>query len=198
MKFLAFLIGPRFFELFKHGKETEQIIARKDDRLLEHSTIELERYFNKPPQQLPRQNAFSLALTLMLFLLTFALNLLTLLHVLPALSPPVRASAFFLPSILFIISNLSASYLISRGYNSGLRVYYSVYNGLFIVTIVQLINAALSWDTRHVLLMLIALAFILLSRSLINSASFIVFVLYCRTQRIASLARRLRLKSRKT
>lgn len=198
MKLLTFLIGPRFFELFLHGKETEQVIARKDDQLLQHSTIELERYFDKPPQQLPRQNAFSLAWVLLLFILTFALNLLTLLHVLPSLSPPARAAAFFLPSIVFIISNLTASYLISRGFNSGLAIYSLVYNGLFVATILQLINVALSWDTRHVILMLISLAFILSCRSLINGGSFIVFVLYCRTQRITSIARSLRLKSRNT
>jgi len=192
MNFFAFLIGSGFCELYQHGKETEQLIAQKDDQLLQHSTIELERYFDKPPQQLQCQNAFSLAWTLLLFLLTFALNLLTLLHILPALSPPARAAAFFLPSIVFIISILSASYLISRGFNRGLAIYSLVYNGLFIATILQLVNAVLTSDTGHVLLMLVALTFILSCRSLINGVSFIVFILYCRTQRVANLARSLR------
>jgi len=97
MKIRIFLTGMRFWELFQHGKKIEQVIARKDCQLLQHSTIELERYFDKPPQQLPHQNAFSLALTLLLFLLTFALNLLTLLHVIPALS--TSQSKRFLPAL---------------------------------------------------------------------------------------------------
>jgi hypothetical protein len=43
----------------------EQVIARGDNSLLQHSTPELERWFDKPPSELPRQNGFPLAFVLL-------------------------------------------------------------------------------------------------------------------------------------
>ncbi|MCU5773714.1 hypothetical protein N5923_12890 [Erwiniaceae bacterium BAC15a-03b] len=192
MQLLAFLAGSRFYKLLQHGRETEQIIARNDDSLLQHSTIELERYFDNPPAQLPRQNAFSLALALLCFLVVFVLNLLMLLHILPDQQPQVRALCFFLPSILFLISILSASYQTSRGYLRGLNLFFALHGLLFIATIAQLMLAMLAGDSRHAVMMVVALAAALLCRRLINSQSFILFVLWCRSQRIASLAREIR------
>ncbi|MBP2169606.1 hypothetical protein J2125_002798 [Erwinia toletana] len=196
MQLLTLIAGSRFFKLLQHGRETEQIIARKDGSLLQHSTIELERYFANPPAQLPRQNAFSLALALLCFLVVFVLNLLMLLHILPDQQPQVRALCFFLPSILFLISILSASYLTSRGYLHGLKLFFALHSLLFTATIVQLMLALLADNSRHAVMMLVALAATLFCRRLINSQSFILFVLWCRSQRISSLARSIRSKSR--
>jgi hypothetical protein len=98
----------------------EQVIARGDNSLLQHSTPELERWFDKPPSELPRQNGFPLAV-LLFFLVAFACNLLTLMSMLPA--DAANKGAFFLPAILFIFSNLTATWLIARGKTSGLAWY---------------------------------------------------------------------------
>lgn len=60
------------------------IFWQGDNSLLRHSTPELERWFAKPPAELPRQNVFPLAFVLFFFLLAFAGELLTLLALLPA------------------------------------------------------------------------------------------------------------------
>lgn len=195
MQLITLICGSRFYQLLQHGKETEQLIARQDESLLQHSTIELERYFDNPPAQLPRQNAFSLALALLCFLLVFALNLLMLLNALPAQQPQLKALCFFLPSILFLIAILSASYLTSRGYHRGVSLFFAVQTLLSVTTFALLIATVLGGASGHTVTMLMALAVILLSRAMLNSQSFILFVLWCRTQRIASLARALRLKS---
>lgn len=56
-----------FCDLLAHGREMEQVIARGDNSLLQHSTPELERWFDKPPSELPRQNGFPLAFVLLFF-----------------------------------------------------------------------------------------------------------------------------------
>lgn len=194
MKPNTLITGSRFAELLQHGKETEQIIARNDASLLQHSTLELERYFDMPPAQLPRQNAFALALALLGYLVVFALNLLMLLHWLPAQQPLARALSFFLPSMLFLLTILSASYLISRGLTRGLSVFCWLQTLFSGSTLLLLVVALLAGESGRAMLLLVALAVVLLCRWLLNSQSFIVFVLWCRSQRIATLARAFRRK----
>jgi hypothetical protein len=70
-----FVNGRVFQDLLQHGKDIEEAIARRDTRLLDNSTPELERYFSRPLSELPRQNPYPVAMLLPLFLVAFALNL---------------------------------------------------------------------------------------------------------------------------
>ena len=99
MKFLSLLTGRVFQDLLQHGKDIEEAIARRDTRLLDNSTPELERYFSRPLSELPRQNPYPVAMLLPLFLVAFALNLLPFLSTLQGLSPLHHALSFFLPSL---------------------------------------------------------------------------------------------------
>jgi hypothetical protein len=58
MRLTTLISGWFFCDLLAHGREMEQVIARGDNSLLQHSTPELERWFDKPPSELPRQNGF--------------------------------------------------------------------------------------------------------------------------------------------
>lgn len=193
---LATLISGRFFcDLLAHGREMEQVIARGDSSLLQHSTPELERWFDKPPAELPRQNGFPLAFVLLFLLVAFACNLLTLMAMLPKQTPPVRAFIFFVPAILFIFSNLTATYLIARGKTSGLAWYGLVHGVLSVLSVALLLITALNGQTHHAVIMLVSLLIMLACRTVFNGRGFILFVLYGRTQRIATLSRGMRLKS---
>lgn len=193
---LATLISGRFFcDLLAHGREMEQVIARGDSSLLQHSTPELERWFDKPPAELPRQNGFPLAFVLLFFLVAFACSLLTLMAMLPKQTPPVRALIFFVPAILFIFSNLTATYLIARGKTSGLAWYGLVHGILSVLSVALLLITVLNGQTHHAVIMLVSLLIMLACRTVFNGRGFILFVLYGRTQRIATLSRGMRLKS---
>lgn len=193
---LATLISGRFFcDLLAHGREMEQVIARGDSSLLQHSTPELERWFDKPPAELPRQNGFPLAFVLLFFLVAFACTLLTLMAMLPKQTPPVRAFIFFVPAILFIFSNLTATYLIARGKTSGLAWYGLVHGILSVLSAALLLITVLNGQTHHAVIMLVSLLIMLACRKVFNGRGFILFVLYGRTQRIATLSRGMRLKS---
>lgn len=193
---LATLISGRFFcDLLAHGREMEQVIARGDSSLLQHSTPELERWFDKPPAELPRQNGFPLAFVLLFFLVAFACTLLTLMAMLPKQTPPVRALIFFVPAILFIFSNLTATYLIARGKTSGLAWYGLVHGILSVLSAALLLITVLNGQTHHAVIMLVSLLIMLACRTVFNGRGFILFVLYGRTQRIATLSRGMRLKS---
>lgn len=194
---LATLISGWFFcDLLAHGREMEQVIARGDNSLLQHSTPELERWFDKPPSELPRQNGFPLAFVLLFFLVAFACNLLTLMSMLPRQTPPARALLFFLPAVLFIFSNLTATYLIARGKTSGLAWYGLVHGALTVLSAVLLALTVLDGQTHHAIIMLVALLIMLACRYVLNGRGFILFVLYSRTQRIATLSRGMRIQSR--
>ncbi|WP_053075965.1 hypothetical protein [Pluralibacter gergoviae] len=67
MSFASIISGYYFCDLLAHGREMDQVIARNDASLLQHSTPELERWFDKPPAELPRQNGFPLAFVLLFF-----------------------------------------------------------------------------------------------------------------------------------
>ena len=85
MRFLTFLTGKVFQDLLQHGRELEEAISHHDIHLLNHSTPELERYFSRPLNELPRQNPYPVAVLLPLFLVAFAFNLLPFLHAFPGL-----------------------------------------------------------------------------------------------------------------
>lgn len=193
---LATLISGRLFcDLLAHGREMEQVIAHGDSSLLQHSTPELERWFDKPPAELPRQNGFPLAFVLLFFLVAFACTLLTLMAMLPKQTPPVRALIFFVPAILFIFSNLTATYLIARGKTSGLAWYGLMHGILSVLSTALLLITMLNGQTHHAVIMLVSLLIMLACRTVFNGRGFILFVLYGRTQRIATLSRGMRLKS---
>jgi lysylphosphatidylglycerol synthetase-like protein (DUF2156 family) len=173
----------------------EQVIARGDNSLLQHSTPELERWFDKPPSELPRQNGFPLAFVLLFFLVAFACNLLTLMSMLPRQTPPTRALLFFLPAILFIFSNLTATWLIARGKTSGLAWYGLVHGVLTVLSAVLLAITVLNGQMHHAVIMLVAMLIMLACRYVLNGRGFILFVLYSRTQRIATLSRGMRIRS---
>lgn len=96
MSLLSWLTGSVFYDLWQHGREIEPLIARKDERVLSRSTPELERHFDETAVEQPRQNGFPVAFVMLLLLVAFALNLLSLLRLLPGLTPPLHALAFFL------------------------------------------------------------------------------------------------------
>ncbi|MDF2779698.1 MAG: hypothetical protein K0S90_3221 [Enterobacteriaceae bacterium] len=76
MRLLPWVAGSIFYDLLQHGREIESAIARHDASLLNHTTPALERYFSRPPSELPRQNPYTVATLFPLFLVAFALNLL--------------------------------------------------------------------------------------------------------------------------
>lgn len=94
MKILRLLTGHVSYELLQHGKRIEDAIARHDNDLLNHSTPELERYFSRPLSELPRQNAYPVAILLPLFLVIFAFNLLPFLQTISSMSPSLHALSF--------------------------------------------------------------------------------------------------------
>ena len=167
----------------------EPVIARNDASLLQHSTPELEHWFDKPPAELPRQNGFPLAFVLLFFIITFALNLLLLLTILDIQSPPVHGALFFIPCLLITVINLTATYLISRGKTAGLAWYGWMHQALTCLTTLLFLRSALAGETHHAVMGLIGLLLLLLCRIVLNGRGFILFVLYARTQRIAALAR---------
>ncbi|MEC5343074.1 hypothetical protein ABRZ24_10780 [Brenneria populi] len=197
------LLGAQMAELIRHGRETEALMAGNDRTLLARSLEALESYFGKPVLEIPRQNAFPVALTLFLFLLSFTLNLLFLLDLFAINTPPAHVALFFIPSILFIIYIFSASYLLSRGYNRGLMLY----NYFFIVILAlglfqffySCANAvnAISFSPVALTTSIAVLSSLFLGRALMNSRSFAAFVLYCRIQRMATQFRKLWMETRR-
>ena len=193
MQFLSCLIGRNLTELLQHGREIDQLIARQDNSVLARSTTELERYFKQPSESLLRQNGFPVALVLMLLLVAFAFNLLTFLHALPLLTPQIHALSFFVPSIVVLGAILTASYLLARGHTSGVQGLAYVWAVLLISTVLLLIYSVVT-GSHSGLWLLLALAALVGARWLLNGQAFILFAIYCRTQRLASVARRRRMK----
>ncbi|ADO09243.1 hypothetical protein Pvag_1050 [Pantoea vagans C9-1] len=193
MQFLSWLIGRNLTELLQHGREIDQLIARQDNSVLARSTTELERYFKQPSESLPRQNGFPVALVLMLLLVAFAFNLLTFLHALPLLTPQIHALSFFVPSIVVLGAILTASYLLARGHTSGVQGLAYVWAVLLISTVLLLIYSVVTGSNSG-LWLLLALAALVGARWLLNGQAFILFAIYCRTQRLAIVARQRRMK----
>ncbi|EHN8921445.1 hypothetical protein F6U03_001185 [Enterobacter asburiae] len=195
MSFVSLLTGRVFQDLLQHGKEMEEAIAHRDIRLLNHSTPELERYFSRPLSELPRQNPYPVAVLLPLFLVAFALNLLPFLSALQGLSPLHHALSFFVPSLTMTGALIVISVLLARGKTSGLLGFRALFIILLITTLVQVLHILLSHDGGLWPLVIASFA-LLFCRVVMNSSGFVLFTLYCRTQRLARLAREMRLKSR--
>ncbi|MFZ5308666.1 hypothetical protein [Enterobacter asburiae] len=194
MKFLSLLTGRVFQDLLQHGKEIEEAIARRDTHLLDNSTPELERYFSRPLSELPRQNPYPVAVLLPLLLVAFALNLLPFLSALQGLSPLHHALSFFVPSLTMTGALIVISVLLARGKTSGLLSFMALFIILLIATLIQGLYLLFSHD-GGLWPLVIASSALLLCRMVMNSRGFVLFTLYCRTQRLARLAREMRLKS---
>ena len=193
MRFLTFLTGKVFQDLLQHGRELEEAISHHDIHLLNHSTPELERYFSRPLNELPRQNPYPVAVLLPLFLVAFAFNLLPFLHAFPGLSPLHHALSFFLPSLVMIGALIITSVLLARGLTSGLAGFLALFFILLIITVVQAVYLLLApHGSRWPLV--IAFFALILCRLVMNGRGFVLFTLYCRTQRLTRLARKMRLK----
>ncbi|QRG78302.1 hypothetical protein [Citrobacter sp. R56] len=195
MRFLPLLTGSIFYDLLQHGREIESAVARHDTSLLKHSTPELERYFSRSPDELPHQNAFPVATLFPLFLVAFAFNLLPFLHNLTDLSPPLHALSFFAPSLAMIVVLITASVLLARGFTAGLAGFLTLFIILLVLTVLQGLYHLLAEGGRGWTLAIAVLA-LLGCRIIFNSRGFVLFVIYCRTQRLTTLARKMRLKRR--
>ncbi|MBF2788884.1 MULTISPECIES: hypothetical protein [Enterobacter] len=195
MSFVSLLTGRVFQDLLLHGKEIEEAIAHRDTRLLNHSTPELERYFSRPFSELPRQNPYPVAVLLPLFLVAFALNLLPFLSALQGFSPLHHALSFFVPSLTMTGALTVISVLLARGKTSALLGFMALFIILLIATLIQGLYLLFSHD-GGLWPLVIASSALLLCRMVMNRRGFVLFTLYCRTQRLARLAREMRLKSR--
>lgn len=193
MQFLSWFVGRNITELLQQSREVDQVIAWQDNSILARSTAELERYFEQPSESLPRQNGFPVAIVLMLLLVVFAFNLLTFLHALPPLTPRIHALSFFIPSIVVIGTLLTASYRLARGHTAGIAGLAYVWMLLLASTLLLLIYGVVT-GSHSGLWLLMALAALAGARWIINGQAFILFAIYCRTQRLASVARQRRMK----
>jgi len=194
MRFLPLLIGSIFYELLQHGRKTESAIKSHDTGLLTHFTPALERYVSHQPGKFPQLNALSVATLLPLFLIAFAFNLLHFLHALPGLSPPLHALSFFVPSLMMIAALLTTSALLARGFTMGLTGFLSLFLLLLALTVLQGLYQLLAGTGRGWPLAIAACA-LLGCRILFNSRGFVLFTIYCRTQRLFAVMRKIRLKS---
>lgn len=59
MKITDLLVGANFLALIAEGKKTREIIKEGGDRLLQHSSPELESYYSKPAFMQALPNPFS-------------------------------------------------------------------------------------------------------------------------------------------
>lgn len=194
MRLWSLLTGRVFQDLLQHGKEIEEAIARRGTRVLNHSTPELEGYFSRPLSELPRQNPYPVAALLPLFIVAFALNLLPFLSALQGLSPLHHALCFFVPSLIMTGALIVISVLLARGVTSGLLGFMAVFIILLVITLVQVLHLLFSHSGNLWPLVTASFALIL-CRMVMNSSGFVLFTLYCRTQRLARVAREIRLKN---
>ncbi|EMI5802226.1 hypothetical protein [Klebsiella aerogenes] len=191
MSIVSPIVGPVFYDLLQHGREIDRAIARRDASLLNHSTPGLERYFSRPPGELPRQNPFPVAALFPLFLVAFAFNLLPFLQTLPPFSAPIRVASFFVPALVIIFFLLTSGVLLARGYTLGLKGFLALFLILSASTVVQALRAMVSAGESLWPLAFAALA-LLCCRLIFNRQGFVLFAIYCRSQRLALLAGKLR------
>lgn len=191
MSIVSPIVGPVFYDLLQHGRELDRAIARRDASLLNHSTPGLERYFSRPPGELPRQNPFPVAALFPLFLVAFAFNLLPFLQTLPPFSAPIRVASFFVPALVMIFFLLTSGVLLARGYTLGLKGFLALFLILSASTVVQALRAMVSAGESLWPLAFAALA-LLCCRLIFNRQGFVLFAIYCRSQRLALLAGTLR------
>ncbi|HEP0586701.1 TPA: hypothetical protein ACW7QF_001995 [Klebsiella aerogenes] len=195
MSIVSPIVGPVFYDLLQHGREIDSAIARRDAGLLNHSTPELERYFSRPPGERPRQNPFPVAALFPLFLVAFAFNLLPFLQTLPPFSAPIRVVSFFVPALMVVIVLLTSGVLLARGYTLGLKGFLALFLLLSASTAAQALRAMVSAGESLWPLAFAALA-LLCCRLIFNRQGFVLFAIYCRSQRLALLADKLRQKRR--
>ncbi|HGY1463787.1 TPA: hypothetical protein ACNVLA_000609 [Klebsiella aerogenes] len=195
MSIVSPIVGPVFYDLLQHGREIDRAIARRDASLLNHSTPEVERYFSRPPGELPRQNPFPVAALFPLFLVAFAFNLLPFLQTLPPFSAPIRVVSFFVPALMVVIFLLTSGVLLARGYTLGLKGFLALFLILSASTVAQALRAMVSAGESLWPLAFAALA-LLCCRLIFNRQGFVLFAIYCRSQRLALLAGKLRQKRR--
>ncbi|MGG8292832.1 hypothetical protein [Klebsiella sp. 141130] len=195
MSIVSPIVGPVFYDLLQHGREIDRAIARRDAGLLNHSTPELERYFSRPPGERPRQNPFPVAALFPLFLVAFAFNLLPFLQTLPPFSAPIRVVSFFVPALMVVIVLLTSGVLLARGYTLGLKGFLALFLLLSASTAAQALRAMVSAGESLWPLAFAALA-LLCCRLIFNRQGFVLFAIYCRSQRLALLADKLRQKRR--
>ncbi|HEJ0416533.1 TPA: hypothetical protein SLP42_003390 [Klebsiella aerogenes] len=191
MSIVSPIVGPVFYDLLQHGRELDRAIARRDASLLNHSTPGLERYFSRPPGELPRQNPFPVAALFPLFLVAFAFNLLPFLQTLPPFSAPIRVASFFVPALVIIFFLLTSGVLLARGYTLGLKGFLALFLILSASTVVQALRAMVSageslWPQAFAALALLC------CRLIFNRQGFVLYAIYCRSQRLALLAGTLR------
>ena len=191
MSIVSPIVGPVFYDLLQHGRELDRAIARRDASLLNHSTPGLERYFSRPPGELPRQNPFPVAALFPLFLVAFAFNLLPFLQTLPPFSAPIRVASFFVPALVILFFLLTSGVLLARGYTLGLKGFLALFLILSASTAAQALRAMLSAGESLWPLAFAALA-LLCCRLIFNRQGFVLFAIYCRSQRLALLAGKLR------
>ncbi|EOW1325726.1 hypothetical protein [Klebsiella aerogenes] len=191
MSIVSPIVGPVFYDLLQHGREIDRAIARRDASFLNHSTPGLERYFSRPPGELPRQNPFPVAALFPLFLVAFAFNLLPFLQTLPPFSAPIRVASFFVPALVIIFFLLTSGVLLARGYTLGLKGFLALFLILSASTVVQALRAMVSAGESLWPLAFAALA-LLCCRLIFNRQGFVLFAIYCRSQRLALLAGTLR------
>ncbi|ENZ8426825.1 MULTISPECIES: hypothetical protein [Klebsiella] len=191
MSIVSPIVGPVFYDLLQHGREIDRAIARRDASLLNHSTPGLERYFSRPPGELPRQNPFPVAALFPLFLVAFAFNLLPFLQTLPPFSAPIRVASFFVPALVIIFFLLTSGVLLARGYTLGLKGFLALFLILSASTVVQALRAMVSAGESLWPLAFAALA-LLCCRLIFNRQGFVLYAIYCRSQRLALLAGKLR------
>ncbi|EPM0856565.1 hypothetical protein RFD09_000126 [Klebsiella aerogenes] len=191
MSIVSPIVGPVFYDLLQHGREIDRAIARRDASLLNHSTPGLERYFSRPPGELPRQNPFPVAALFPLFLVAFAFNLLPFLQTLPPFSAPIRVASFFVPALVIIFFLLTSGVLLARGYTLGLKGFLALFLILSASTAAQALRAMVSAGESLWPLAFAALA-LLCCRLIFNRQGFVLFAIYCRSQRLALLAGKLR------
>ncbi|MDM8054479.1 hypothetical protein [Klebsiella aerogenes] len=191
MSIVSPIVGPVFYDLLQHGREIDRAIARRDASLLNHSTPGLECYFSRPPGELPRQNPFPVAALFPLFLVAFAFNLLPFLQTLPPFSAPIRVASFFVPALVIIFFLLTSGVLLARGYTLGLKGFLALFLILSASTVVQALRAMVSAGESLWPLAFAALA-LLCCRLIFNRQGFVLFAIYCRSQRLALLAGTLR------
>ena len=195
MSIVSPIVGPVFYDLLQHGREIDRAIARRDASLLNHSTPGLERYFSRPPGELPRQNPFPVAALFPLFLVAFAFNLLPFLQTLPPFSAPIRVVSFFVPALMVVIVLLTSGVLLARGYTLGLKGFLALFLLLSASTAAQVLRAMVSAGESLWPLAFAALA-LLCCRLIFNRQGFVLYAIYCRSQRLALLAGKLRQKRR--
>lgn len=184
MPLLIGLVGQAFYLLLQHGREIELLLKRDELHTQAQSTRDLEQVLGEKIIALPRRNGFSVAGAMMLLLMAFALNLLTLLAYIPTVSPPVHALSFFVPSLMMLIVIIGGARQVVRGFSSGISGGFYLFIILLAATVGQLVCHYV-FLSSPVWPLWAAFAALAGCRILFNCQHFTLSVLYCRMQRCA-------------